>query len=489
MTGNITKRLKDIRVKGSNRARSVTKKIKSRPMRSFFGALVVLILILLAIKFLGQPEPQEEVVENEVREVKAYQIGAVPTLTVQAKIEKTGVVTIMAQTGGVVNRINFDEGQSVSPGQTLVNLAATYTGANGASVQRQIAQKNFESAQENLPIQLDLIAKRRELAQKSDENTNELRELSENSLNRTRGVLDVNQQILETLTDNLEILEEASPQDEAAILSARQLRAQSLSAVNGLRDAVENLEYTSDEDNPPRRLGELNREIALKGLDLEERGYKMGVDIAQLNLRLARIGEAIYYPQAPFGGVVERVYVKPGQMVSPGMPLMAIAGNSQSVKAVALVSREVATKVSRWETSTLNLPLGRIEQVPQYVATEPTDGNLYAITWCQLDTFVDQLNSQSYISVEIPVGYPDSLGTSPFIPIDSVYQTQDEAFVFVATPGQENQEVQTATVESRQIELGSVYGNYVLVNEGIGAGDVVVLDRSVVSGDQVVISL
>lgn len=454
--------------------------IKTWPLLSFFLALGLLLAVLTIVKIWGTPEKATEELVTETKTVRTYQIGTAPTITVQAKAEKTGIVTIMAQTAGVVREIKAFEGDAVSANKVVVSLASNYSGANAASVQKQIAAKNYQNAKDTFDTQLDLIKTRRELANKTDQNTDELNKISIDTLNRTKTQLTLSENILSLIDDTLKEQEASLPADDPQILATKQQKAQALAAVNGLKDAVANLEYTTNSSNPPAQLSDLGREIALKGLELEEKGLRLSLEISALNLKLARISESLFYPTAPFGGTVERVYVKPGQLVQPGTPLMAIAGTDQTMKVVALVSADIARKVSRYDTSRLHMPTGPIDQVPQYVATEPTDGHLFAITWCQLDAYSGQLSENDYINVEIPVGYQETLAATPFLPIDSIYQTQDEAYVFVLK-GENGQGV----VESRQVELGSVYGSYVQIDEGIKAGDEVILDRTVITGDKV----
>ncbi len=450
-------------------------------MVSFFGSLAVLLVVLIVVRLLGAPKKEDKEIVSNPKSVPTYQVGQNPTITVQAKIEKSGVITVVAQTSGVVREIKAYEGNSVRSGQVLVNLSSTYGGANAAGLQRQIAEKSYQNNQDNLQSQLDIIAKRRELAEKTDGNADQLRNLSKNSLDRTRDQLALNENILDTISTNLQTLESSLPANDALILSTKQQKAQALSAVNGLKDAVANLDYSTNADQPVNRLSDLGREISLKGLALEEKGLRLSLEISELNLKLARVSEAIYYPQAPFAGTVERVFVKPGQMVQPGMPLMTLVGSQQTMKAVALVSGDVAKKVSRLEVSKIYLPSGTIEQIPQYVATEPTDGNLFAITWCQLDRFAEQLANQEYVNVEIAVGYSDSLASTPYLPLDSIFQTQDQAYVFILE-GENGQ----GTVVSRPVKLGPVFGSFVQIEDGLSAGAEIILDRTVVSGDQVI---
>jgi len=64
----------------------------------------------------------------------------------------------------------------------------------------------------------------------------------------------------------------------------------------------------------------------------------------------------------------------------------------------------------------------------------------------------------------------------PFVPIDSVYQSNFGSFLYVLENGR-------AMV--REVKLGEVYGQFVMVKEGLLDSDLVILDRSVIEGDKI----
>ena len=63
-----------------------------------------------------------------------------------------------------------------------------------------------------------------------------------------------------------------------------------------------------------------------------------------------------------------------------------------------------------------------------------------------------------------------------FIPVDSVFQTQDEAFVFV---------VNGKMAQSKKVNLGQIMGEYVIVEGEIGSKDTIILNRSVSEGEEI----
>jgi multidrug efflux pump subunit AcrA (membrane-fusion protein) len=87
-----------------------------------------------------------------------------------------------------------------------------------------------------------------------------------------------------------------------------------------------------------------------------------------------------------------------------------------------------------------------------------------------------QVTNDGYITVQIPVGMFDTGSAVPFIPIDSVYQTETDTYVFVA---------KDKKAVTKPIKLGNVIGSFVEVESGLASGDMIILDRSIVGGDPV----
>ena len=184
----------------------------------------------------------------------------------------------------------------------------------------------------------------------------------------------------------------------------------------------------------------------------------------------------MYYPASPFSGVVERVFVKQFDFVSPGIPLMIISQvvEEDPISAVAFVSKDIAQLVSQLEMSILHIGNEKIEAIPSYVSSEAVSGSLYAVYYSVPDKYNKALTDGGYISIEIPVGYPDSIASTPFVPIDAVYQTRSRAYLFVSENGK---------AVSREVVLGQIFGRFVEVESGLQSSDQVIIDRNIIDGD------
>lgn len=452
-------------------------KIERYPLRAFFSLIFLLLLLIILGTILRKPtiEPKPAI---EVKKVEVYRIGTAPKISSQAQIQKSGVITISSQAPGIVRAISVKEGQSVGRGRVLVSLATNYYGGSAASVARQLSEKQYQQVQDTFDLQKDLIGKQREAAEKTDSNSDELREISRKSIDEIKTLLSLNEDIVGTLDKNIQALIAANVGgiNDALILAAKQQKSQFLAAVNQLRSQLRSTEYQVDENKPPAQLSNLQKDVVFKQLDIQEKSLALSLEISRLQVQLARINEGIMYPAAPFVGTIERIHVRLGQQVNPGTPLVTFSGTNQHYTAVALVPEKVAFSISRTEPSIVLIGGRSLLLYPDFIATEATHGQLYQVIYTIPPEYFDPPPDGSFTQIEIPVGYADTGSTIPFVPLDSVFQTQEKAYVFV---------VEGDKAASREVKLGSVLGRFVEVESGLKAGDEVILDRSVIGGQVV----
>ncbi len=447
-----------------------------RPLPTFIGLLLILLGLIIISNFINKPKQTSEESSIPTKEVQVYAIGSSPQITVQAVVEKSGVIKVVSLGSGVVQRINVEVGQEVARGTTLVSMSTNYDGGNAFSIQRQLAQAQYKNALETYDTNVELINKQKELAQKSEANADQLRQISNDSVSSTQSLIDLNNEILSSLDAQQEELENTNVggSNDAAILQTKQLRSQLLAANNQLQTGLKSAEYAGSDT--PAQISDISKDIAVKQLELQEKTLSLNKEVSRLSVVLAQINEAMMYPSSPVNGTVERIYVKEGQAINPGTPIAQISGDSKSLVAVALLSRETAKAVSQSMVSTLHIGNETFEAAPFFVSTEATDGSLYSAQFAIPEELSSQIQDRGYILVEIPIDFPKTGSAIPFIPIDAVFQTQDEAFVFVDKNGK---------AESRKVKLGTVVGRYVEVKEGLVESDQVILNRNVIAGDPV----
>jgi len=435
------------------------------------GGSLGLLLVLIVGGYFMRQDSKEEITEPPVKNVDIFQIGAVPRITVSGKVFKDNVITVRAQTGGVIQRIYVREGDKVWQGKNLAYISSNYQGGSALTLQRQIAEKQYNHAKDTYDLQKDLIARQREIAEKSKENTDKLRDIQEESLTETREAIDLNEEILDNLNETIE-----NSKSETAVKSAKQLKSSYLSGLNQLKSSLRQLEYQTDDNNPPAKLAEEQKNLTLKQLELQKKSLDLSKEVSLLQLRLAQVNESLAYPSTPITGVIQKVHLQYGQAVQPGMPLVTIAGNAETAKVQALVSREAAKKISDLEKHKVKTDGEWIEVMPDFISTEATDGTRHTITYNLSEDLSTKLTNSERVEISLPIGHSDSNGVLPFVPIDSVYQTEEKAFLLVVDGKQ---------AKTKEVELGQVYGSFVTVLDGLDESTQVILNRNVVEGEKV----
>ncbi len=453
---------------------------EKRPLFTFFIFLGIIILLIVASNTFFSLKKEQTKESKSIKEVSIYRIGAAPKIKVSAQTKKSGVIQITALSGGVINRINVKEGDVIGSGSTLIEMSSNYEGDNALSVQRQITERQYQANASTYKTQREIIDRQKEIARKNLENDEEMRKIIEQSISETRDLISQNEEILNVLGDEIKNLEQNNA-PASQVLPLKEQRSQFLASTNQAKTALRTNEYNASSDNPPAEIAELNKEVTLRQLSVQEKQLTLSLEVSRLQTRVAQINESLMYPKAPFAGTVERIYVKEKQQVTPGTPLLVFSQTQADdpVTAVAFVSSEIARKVSMLEPSTLHIGNKAIFQsIPSFITTEAVQGTLYAVYYPIPQEYYNLVVSEGYITVDIPIGYPDTSMVATYIPIDSVYQTEGNSYVFV---------VSNNKAEARNIQLGPVYGEYVEVFSGLRNQDAVILNRNIIQGDAVII--
>lgn len=445
--------------------------LRKRPVTGFLIVLALTFGIIVLGNLSNKPKMDENAEKIPAKQVEIYQIGTAPKIQLQGKVEKSGIVQIVAQTSGVVNKVIVKPGDKINRGNYLVNLSSNYNGANIPGLQAAMSKKQNDLVNSTYDSQKSVIDKQKQIAQSTSSNTDELRDISKKSLDDTKSMLSLNEEILKQLDDNI-----SSATTSASQFPYKQLKSQYLSATTQIKSQIRQLEYQTNTDKPPTQLANLQKEIAITQLDIQSKTLDLNKEISNIQLQLAYVAASYMNPSSPISGVVERVYVQYGQLVAPGTPIALISQTDPDPTVMVQVPREIAKKISMLESSVINVGPIIFTTTPSYISAEATDGQLYTAYFTIPESYASYVTDKSYITVEIPIGYPDTGSIIPFIPLDAVFQTQDGASVNLFL---------NKKAKSRDLKLGQVYGRYVQVISGLTQGDQVILNRNIVEGDEI----
>ena len=463
----------------------ITHAILTYPERSFFGVLGVLFLLIIAGSIIGKPRIAPESGSVTPKQTTLYSIGSAPRIQVSGQIESSGVVKIVAQTSGIVQQIYTSPGASTYQGSQIMWLSTNYQGGTLPTVTRQIAQKNYDFVHDTYDAQKDMIAKQRQLADSAQQQASDLRTITNNSIGDTQNLINLDSDIVTSLDSQITALEASNVGgvNDALILQAKQGKAGALAGLNSLKVAIANAQYQVSSSNQPTTLSNTQHDLAIAQLDLQQKSLDLNRELAGLNLRVAQVSEAMMYPSSPVSGVVERIYVQPGQNVSSGTLLATITSSKKTSNIVVLLPQGTAQHISRLEASKIIVGGVSFDAYPRYISTQPTDGALYSVLYSVPPEKEDLMANGGSVIVELPIGMASSTAAVPYVPLDAIYQTQNESYVYVATTSATG----VLQAKSKKVTLGDVYGDYVEVTTGLVSNDQVVTTRNVVDGDTLTI--
>lgn len=391
---------------------TVRKYIAQNPFKSFYIALGIFVITIGLSHFLSQKAPDTKKTIIPSKQVRTFKLSDNTSITTTGTVEKNGVTTIVALSGGVVQRINLKEGSTVYKGQAVVSLSSNYQGGNAAGIQSALAKLGYDQTLATYDNQKTILQKQKEIAEKVDANADEARDKNPMKLK----------------------------EDEA--------------------------------------LSNLQKDITLKQLENGQTSLDFGREMSRLQYQLASVQAASMYPASPFAGVVQKIFVRKGQFVSPGTPIatVASANTTYGVKVSAYTTENIARQISLQKPSMVMIGKKAINIIPYFVSTEPVQGNLFAVFFLIPASQSMNIADDSTLAIKLTLEAPSELEQALYIPLDGVYQTAEESLVYL---------YKNKKAHSKKVELGTIYGSYVQVTKGLTSEDTIILDRSVIDGESV----
>lgn len=136
--------------------------LKKRPFVFFFFFLALLFILILIGNKKGVSQTEENTILIPPKEVSFFSFTETPSFTISGMIHNEGVVTIVAQTSGIVYTLRTSEGASISKGSPLLTLSENALGSNSATLSKEIASRSQEFQEENFDRRTSIPETQRE---------------------------------------------------------------------------------------------------------------------------------------------------------------------------------------------------------------------------------------------------------------------------------------------------------------------------------------
>lgn len=159
------------------------------PFLFFFGAIILLFVIIVLAHSFRQPVEQKTTIVPEPKAVAAFVVGTDTTSTeASALVRKDTVQPIVALIAGTVQEISVRPGSRVSAATPLLRLSADY-GANRAGIENALATENQRFTEEMNRLDRKILSLEKKAA-RHDETLDDTREaLALKRLKRERAAL------------------------------------------------------------------------------------------------------------------------------------------------------------------------------------------------------------------------------------------------------------------------------------------------------------
>jgi RND family efflux transporter MFP subunit len=164
--------------------------------------------------------------------------------------------------------------------------------------------------------------------------------------------------------------------------------------------------------------------------------------------------------RAPFSGVIDEVYTKEGQLLSPGMPAFRLV-NTNDLKLVADVSESYVSKVKVNQTAIISFPdvdktiNSRVTVVGDVI--DPVNRTFQVDLDLKQDKNLFKANMISYVKIK-----DYSNPSVVVIPVNLIQRNDDKDYVYV---------VDGAVSAKRFVTLGQHYENSVEILDGLKEGE------------------
>lgn len=433
--------------------------------------IVFVVLLLFSIVLSNNGDEPELDIQTRPLSVQAIEFGATAvTEDAVGIVSNQSTITLVAQSAGPVKEIFVQEGSLVSYGRTILQQETAYAAGNALAVQAQTAKKNLELAQKNLESTVQQVVINREIAENNRSNTEELRSIAKKSVSETKAIIDLTESMVDSLQDSLKA-EQAGGNDQTIVRGLQQQILSYTSSLNQARSSLRSLEYQVSTDSPQFSLADAQKEIVFASTELQLNSARIQTEIAELSAKSAQIALAATRVQSPFAGRVEAVLVRAGQYLSPGTPVAVLSGQSSQLSLEILVSGRTSLAIDTSKPIVASLNGRQISLPIAHVSAVPVSGQLYQVIAVVPTEFESTLYETQSVAVTLPLFDVSPTDGNSFIPLDALFVTNTERYVFVAQDGK---------AVRKAVETADIVGSAIEIVSGLQSGDIVILDRRVI---------
>jgi multidrug efflux pump subunit AcrA (membrane-fusion protein) len=216
------------------------------------------------------------------------------------------------------------------------------------------------------------------------------------------------------------------------------------------------------------------------GADITDRLQQLNLDSAENQYFQAQIAASLMYPASPIAGTIEKVNLSLGQVVAAGQVVATVRADNQPVRLVVAVGEAIVARLNPLMPAKLIVDEATYLVELDYLPTTPGVAGDYELSFTLSKELGQLLTPNAYLPLQLPLLPPT--GKQILIPLNAVYQTQDQAYAYVLGRSQLTGE---AIAEQKVLTLGTVVGEYVVVADGLASTDRVIIHAKLLDGQKI----
>ncbi|MBD3362246.1 HlyD family efflux transporter periplasmic adaptor subunit [Candidatus Dojkabacteria bacterium] len=389
--------------------------------------------------------------------------------------DNKNIVVIKSLTKGIVNKIKPDLGDSVKKDQELIELTETYTGNEIYDAKIEIAEKKVEQAKDYYNFLDKIEDEKTDREEEIQDNFEELQDLKEDKLESYNTQIETIENII---TDIENILDSGSTNlDQKIDLT------QELYDLKELRFEINLLEYETDRRYPGTEIADLENEINEKTIRNETDLAELDYELAKLYLDLLLIQADLRTLSSPINGTIEQILYPEGSAVQSGDELLIINGEQDTIL-LSHVSSQLAKNIDIKRDALIDIDGNTYEGDIEFVSKTPVKNSLYEIIIEPDKAIRDNLQIGASFSISLPIktkieNIDMEIEDKIYIPIDSVYKTNQYSYVFVL-------EGDRAMIKA--VQTGKITGgDQIEIVSGLEEGEILILTKKIVPNQKVII--
>lgn len=429
---------------------------------------ILLIISLFYTKILPNLNQLSQKSEfTKFREVDTIEIGTSDVYTqIIGTAQNQNQLVVKAQTEGIVSKIKIKLGEQINKKDDLMVLSTSYFGKDYFEETIKLAKIELEKAQEEASSLKDIGKIEKEIANLATENFEETNDLQRSTINNIKEQISLLDNIMQDLESNLKNTSELDNQIKIALFQDQ---------INSFSTDLKVLEYQASSRNPELEILENYEALVQREYQLRNSIAKLNVDIFKTKLELLEIQKSMRTPSSPIEGTIEKLFVKEGESVQINDDLVLINGELDMIVNI-MVSANLASTIDTSKKALIDQSSQTYTAKIIHVSNIPTHNNLYEVTIKPENDFKEFFLVGQSIEIKVPLRHKSISDNKIYVPVDSIHIKNNQAYVYL---------IENYFAVIRQVEIGDIVANQIEVLNGLTESEVLILERSVLSGERV----